>query len=134
MPNAEWIEFMTYESVVDAMARADSVICHAGVGTIMTALMAGHTPVVIPRQAEHGEHVDNHQLDIATRFADRGLVRCITADADLAGLLLPRAQNSARRIGKGSVELRTAVANAVAAEPPARRRLPSFSLVRKPQR
>ena len=35
------VEFMPYEEVVDAMAKADSVICHAGVGTIMTALKAG---------------------------------------------------------------------------------------------
>lgn len=131
MPNAAWIEFMTYASVVDAMARADNVICHAGVGTIMTALMAGHTPVVIPREAEHGEHVDDHQLEIAERFAERGLVRCATTETDLATLLIPRAENGARRIGKGSNELRAAVANAVAAQPAAKYRLPSFSLARK---
>jgi UDP-N-acetylglucosamine transferase subunit ALG13 len=117
MPNTVWIEFMPYEEVVEAMARADSVICHAGVGTIMTALKAGHTPVVIPRQAQHGEHVDDHQLDIATRFAERGLVRCVTTETDLAPLLTPRNEDSGQRIGKGSMELRTAVSEAVSARP-----------------
>ncbi|HEX5852155.1 MAG TPA: glycosyltransferase [Solirubrobacteraceae bacterium] len=131
MPNAAWIQFMPYENVVDAMTKADGVICHAGVGTIMTALMAGHTPVVIPRQAQRGEHVDDHQLDIATRFAERGLVRCVSTETDLTPLLAPRDQHNGRRIGKGSVELRTAVANAVAAEPTARYRLSGFSLRRK---
>lgn len=121
MPNTVWIEFMPYEEVVDVMAKADSVICHAGVGTIMTALKGGHTPVVIPRLAQHGEHVNDHQLDIATRFAERGLVRCVTSETDLAPLLTPRGENGARQIGKGSVEMRAAVSDAVTAGPRARR-------------
>jgi UDP-N-acetylglucosamine transferase subunit ALG13 len=134
MPNTVWIEFMPYENVVDAMTRADSVVCHAGVGTIMTALKAGHTPVVIPRQAQHDEHVDDHQRDIATRFAERGLVRCVTTETDLATLLTPRAESNGQQIGKGSIELRTAVTNAVAAEPHARHRLPGLSLRRRAHR
>ncbi len=117
MPNTTWVEFMPFEEMVDTMARADSVVCHAGVGTIITALQAGHTPVVIPRQAHHGEHVDDHQLDIATRFAERGLVRCVTSETDLAPLLTPRNEDGDRRIGKGSTELRAAVSGAVAAGP-----------------
>jgi UDP-N-acetylglucosamine--N-acetylmuramyl-(pentapeptide) pyrophosphoryl-undecaprenol N-acetylglucosamine transferase len=121
MLNAVWVEFMPYDEVVHVMAKADSVICHAGVGTIMTALQAGHLPVVIPRLARHGEHVDDHQLDIASRFADRGLVRCVTTETDLAPLLTPRHEDSEPPIGKGSTELRAAVSGAVAAKP--RRRL-----------
>ena len=117
MPNTTWVEFMPFEDVVDTMARADSVVCHAGIGTIMTALQAGHTPVVIPRQAHHGEHVDDHQLDIATRFAERGLVRCVTIETDLAPLLTPRNEDADRQIGKGSRELRAVVSSAVAAGP-----------------
>lgn len=131
MPNTVWIEFMPYASVVGAMKEADSVVCHAGVGTIMTALKAGHTPVVIPRQAQHGEHVDDHQRDIATRFAERGLVRCVTSETDLATLLTPRGESNGRKIGKGSIELRAAVTNAVAAEPHARYRLSGLALRRR---
>jgi UDP-N-acetylglucosamine transferase subunit ALG13 len=121
MPNTIWVEFLAYDDLADTMAQADSVICHAGVGTIMTALQARHTPVVIPRLAQHDEHVDDHQLDIATRFAERGLVCCVTTETDLAPLLVPRSENHARQIGRGSTELRTAVSNAVAAESKPRR-------------
>ena len=117
MPNTTWVEFMAFEEVVDTMTKANSVVCHAGVGTIMTALQTGHAPVVIPRQANYGEHVDDHQLDIATRFAERGMVRCVTSETDLAPLLAPRGGNSDRQIGTGSMELRAAVSEAVAAEP-----------------
>jgi UDP-N-acetylglucosamine transferase subunit ALG13 len=117
MPNSTWVRFMAFAEVVEAMGRADSVICHAGVGTIVTALQAGHTPVVLPRMARLGEHVDDHQLDIATRFAERGLIRCVSAETDLALLLVPRGEDSNGQIGNGSAELRTAVAAAVAAQP-----------------
>jgi UDP-N-acetylglucosamine transferase subunit ALG13 len=128
MPNTIWVEFMSYDEMVNAMAKADSVICHAGVGTIMTALKARHIPVVIPRQAQHGEHVDDHQLDIATRFAERGLVRCVTSETDLAPLLTPRGENSGLQIGQGSAQLRAAISDAVAAKPSVRRRFLGLSL------
>jgi len=82
----------------------------------MTALKLGHTPVVIPRLAQLGEHVDDHQLDIATRFAERGLVRCAAPGSDLTLLLTPRDTGRARQIGRGSTELRATVAAAAAAE------------------
>jgi UDP-N-acetylglucosamine--N-acetylmuramyl-(pentapeptide) pyrophosphoryl-undecaprenol N-acetylglucosamine transferase len=115
VPNAVWIEFMPFGEMVATMAKVDNVVCHAGVGTIMTALQAGHTPVVVPRRAHHGEHVDDHQLDIANRLAERGLIRCVTNEIDLAPLLMPRNENGDRPIGKGSAALRLAVADAVAA-------------------
>jgi UDP-N-acetylglucosamine transferase subunit ALG13 len=136
MPNTTWIEFMPFEELVSTMARADSVVCHAGVGTIMTALQKGRTTVVIPRQASHDEHVDDHQMDIASRFAERGLVRCVTTETDLAPLLTRRNDDSRRRIGQGSRELRRKVLEAIAAEPRARRgrrRRPARSVERPPR-
>jgi UDP-N-acetylglucosamine transferase subunit ALG13 len=114
-PNISWVELMPFEELVSTMASAESVICHAGVGTIMTSMQAGHTPVVIPRQARYGEHVDDHQTDIAIRFAERGLIRCVTSESDLAPLLMSRYEGSDRPIGRGSLLLRSAVSEAVAA-------------------
>jgi UDP-N-acetylglucosamine--N-acetylmuramyl-(pentapeptide) pyrophosphoryl-undecaprenol N-acetylglucosamine transferase len=121
LPNTTWVELIAFDELVDTIAKADSVVCHAGVGTIMTALQAGHTPVVIPRQARHGEHVDDHQIEIANHFAERGLVRCVVSETDLAPLLTTRGDGSDGKIGKGGAELRAVVSRAVVAEP--RRRL-----------
>jgi UDP-N-acetylglucosamine transferase subunit ALG13 len=99
---AEWIDFRAYDEIVELMRGSDAVVCHAGVGTIMTALSIGKHPVVLPRLAAHGEHVDDHQLQITTTFADRGVVvACLTpseiADAlERAGALPPP---SATRVG-----------------------------------
>ena len=46
--------------------EADVVVTHAGVGTILFLLDLGIYPVAAVRRKEHGEHIDNHQEQIAT--------------------------------------------------------------------
>jgi UDP-N-acetylglucosamine--N-acetylmuramyl-(pentapeptide) pyrophosphoryl-undecaprenol N-acetylglucosamine transferase len=112
LQHVSWKEFIPFAELAELMGSADSVICHAGVGTIITAIKAGHVPVVIPRRAAHCEHVDDHQLDIARKFAGRGLLRCVSGDDDLEPMLTPRGQGTGA-IGAGSQTLRDAVRDAV---------------------
>ncbi|WP_380165767.1 glycosyltransferase [Jannaschia sp. R86511] len=70
------------------IARADVVVSHAGVGTFVRCLEAGKVPVLVPRRAEHGEHIDDHQLQIAGVAASRGLAVVREADqVDLDDLI-----------------------------------------------
>ena len=62
--------FLGFPDVLAAMADADSVVCHAGAGTILCALRLGHTPIVVPRLATFKEAVDQHQLELATTLAE----------------------------------------------------------------
>jgi UDP-N-acetylglucosamine--N-acetylmuramyl-(pentapeptide) pyrophosphoryl-undecaprenol N-acetylglucosamine transferase len=56
-----------------AVAEADLVVAHAGIGSTLFALDAGHCPVLLPRRAARGEHVDDHQVLIADALAAKGL-------------------------------------------------------------
>ncbi len=69
-----WIDFVPFESLMTYMREADAIVCHAGVGTIMSVVSLGRRPVVISRLAAHGEHVDDHQLQIVAKLASRGFV------------------------------------------------------------
>ena len=60
-----------------AIARADVVVTHAGVGSVLTCLQQGKVPVVLPRTARHGEHIDDHQMQFAALLARRGLAVCV---------------------------------------------------------
>jgi UDP-N-acetylglucosamine transferase subunit ALG13 len=62
-----------------AVQEADLVIAHAGIGSALTALDAGLCPVLLPRTASRGEHVDEHQQLIARELAGRGLA--VSCDA-----------------------------------------------------
>lgn len=53
--------------------NADIVIAHAGVGAALEALEAGQCPVLVPRRIVHGEHIDDHQIQIAGELGRRGL-------------------------------------------------------------
>ena len=43
---------------------------HAGVGSILTCLRLGRTPLVVPRQSRFGEHVDDHQVELTRALAN----------------------------------------------------------------
>lgn len=63
-----------------AMEEADVVIAHAGIGTCLQALESGHVPVLLPRQRAHGEHIDDHQQQIAAELNRRWLA--VSRDPD----------------------------------------------------
>jgi UDP-N-acetylglucosamine transferase subunit ALG13 len=96
--------------------RARVVVCHAGVGTILTALANGRRPIVVPRLARHGEAVDDHQVALARRLADVGLV-LLAEDPSLVPQLLADADAVVAEAPRPApallAELSSFVANAV---------------------
>jgi hypothetical protein len=69
-----------FEEEID---QADVVISHAGVGSLHTALRAGHTPIVFARRARVGEHVNDHQVELVEAFAARSRVLAAEDEASL---------------------------------------------------
>lgn len=64
----------------EAISAADLVIAHAGIGSALAALDATSCPVLLPRRAAFGEHVDDHQVDIAAYLSGRRLAVTVEAD------------------------------------------------------
>ncbi|MBM6402701.1 hypothetical protein JQN72_00385 [Phycicoccus sp. CSK15P-2] len=56
-----------------AVAEADLVVAHGGIGSALMALDSGHAPVLLPRRARHHEHVDDHQSYICQALDARGI-------------------------------------------------------------
>jgi UDP-N-acetylglucosamine transferase subunit ALG13 len=63
-----------------AITKSDAVVAHAGAGIALTILASGKVPVLVPRLASHGEHVDDHQEQIAEQLSARGLAVVTTVD------------------------------------------------------
>jgi UDP-N-acetylglucosamine--N-acetylmuramyl-(pentapeptide) pyrophosphoryl-undecaprenol N-acetylglucosamine transferase len=84
-PSAELriVETLAFAEMQALLAKADLVICHGGTGSFITALRQGCRVVAMPRLFERGEHYDNHQFEIATAFAARGLVEVAREVEDL---------------------------------------------------
>lgn len=83
----EWVQFMPFDQLSDAMRRASVVVSHAGVGSIMLARRCGKRPVVVPRRRALGEAVDDHQLHLARRLEQLGVVTVVEDTSELAAAI-----------------------------------------------
>jgi UDP-N-acetylglucosamine transferase subunit ALG13 len=82
------VEAMTFDRIRQTLRDADIVVCHAGTGSLITALQAGCHVIAVPRLFELREHYDDHQLEIADALADRGLVQVARNQAEFDAALL----------------------------------------------
>jgi UDP-N-acetylglucosamine transferase subunit ALG13 len=80
---ARAVRFMDFEAVMTAMREADAVVTHAGVGSILCARTLGHVPIVMPRLARLGEHVDDHQVQLCNALSKAGRVIVAWRSEDL---------------------------------------------------
>lgn len=75
--------FVEMEDFAHLVAHAELLILHAGAGSVIHAIKAGKVPVVMPRRAKYGEHVDDHQLEFARALAEAGKVVMVEEPKDL---------------------------------------------------
>lgn len=66
--------YLGYTEMEQKVREATAVVCHGGPGTIMLCLALGKQPIVVPRAAERGEHVDDHQRAFSKRVAADGVI------------------------------------------------------------
>lgn len=66
-------ESVPHDDLVAAVGKSDLVIAHSGTGAAITSLENGLCPLLVPRLSRFGEHVDDHQVQIAGELARRGL-------------------------------------------------------------
>ena len=66
-----WQNFLSPEEFDQKFAGADLVIAHAGMGSIISALVAGKPVVIMPRRVALNEHRNDHQMATAEKFKNR---------------------------------------------------------------
>lgn len=60
-----------YEDMQKYIAEARMVITHGGPASFIAPLTIGKIPIVVPRQKEFDEHVNNHQLEFVKQVVER---------------------------------------------------------------
>jgi len=66
----EWERFLDPEAFDRRFTEAALIVAHAGMGSIIGALMAPKPIVIMPRWASLGEHRNDHQLTTISKFRD----------------------------------------------------------------
>lgn len=67
-------KYLDKDKFDEYLNKADFVICHAGVGTIVNCLKDGKKVLTVPRLAKYGEHQNDHQLQIANAYYQKGYI------------------------------------------------------------
>lgn len=88
------------------MAKADLIVGHAGMGTVITAGRVGRPVVMLPRIFEWGEHTSKHQIDTANWLREKPGIFVADTNDDLAPTI-----DRARAAGIGDEERFSAVAD-----------------------
>lgn len=66
--------FMDRDEFKNYLLGADVVITHGGVGTILEGLKNNKKIIGVARLAKYGEHVNDHQVQLLTRFSEDGYI------------------------------------------------------------
>lgn len=72
--NYKYALFLDKNEFEERIRNCDVLITHSGVATIITGLKNNKKVIVVPRLSKYGEHVDNHQVQIARSFSKQNYV------------------------------------------------------------
>lgn len=67
----QWSKLIPYQQMIKNVADARIVITHGGPASFIMPLQIGKTPIVVPRQHQFNEHVNDHQVEFARNVAKR---------------------------------------------------------------
>lgn len=81
--NMKWYRFMDKENFDRHIEECSLLVTHAGEGSIMTGLLKKRKVIAVPRYERLGEHVSDHQLEIARALEKQN---CIINIEDIANL------------------------------------------------
>lgn len=70
--HAEHFDWAPGQRMEQLNREARIIIMHAAAGSILTALLLGKALIVVPRQQQYGECIDNHQRQLATALHTQG--------------------------------------------------------------
>lgn len=72
--NFEQSPFMPFDEMDKKISECKLLITHGGTGTIIGGVKKGKKVIGVPRLQKHGEHVDDHQKEIISLFAEKKLI------------------------------------------------------------
>lgn len=101
--NMKSAQFVPPELADEMFQKAELIISHAGMGSILTALRYKKPILIMPRRASLGEHRNEHQLATAKWLGKKSGVTVAWNESEIAPLLERRAQfNSGEDISESA--------------------------------
>lgn len=88
----EIFDLIAVDKFNSLIKKADLIITHGGVGSIMEGIKNGKPIIAAPRLKKYNEHVNDHQLQIIDEFTDMGYILALK-DFNKLDKLIVKAKN-----------------------------------------
>lgn len=85
--NYKYKKMIGYDEMDEYVKKSNIVITHGGPGSIFHPLQYGKIPIVVPRNPEFNEHVDNHQILFTKRLYQQNKVLAVYAIKELGDVI-----------------------------------------------
>lgn len=82
--NYKYFNLIGREDFQKYIEEASVIISHAGTGSVIPPLKMKKKVIVVPRRLKYGEHLDDHQLELADVFSSAGYTLCANDKQELA--------------------------------------------------
>ncbi len=100
----EFVEKLEPNQYKHYFDKAELVVSHAGMGTIISGLENAKPLVLMPRRAALGEHRNDHQLGTAGKFGHHSLIEIVEKESEIGERLSKSLADSAK-VSQGAVKL-----------------------------
>lgn len=76
--NMQILDFIDMNQFNSYIEECDYMVTHAGVGTIINGINHGKKVIAVARREKYGEHENDHQVEITTKFTKMGyIIGCV---------------------------------------------------------
>ncbi|MCH5166345.1 MAG: hypothetical protein J1F35_00495 [Erysipelotrichales bacterium] len=80
-------KFINYDEMITLIKKADLVITHGGTGSIFLPLQHGKKVIACARLEKYKEHINDHQTEIVSIFAEMGYLLELNEENNLDDLI-----------------------------------------------
>lgn len=68
------LNYIPFDKFNEYIDKADIIITHGGVGSILNALKLKKKIIAVPRLKKYGEHINDHQLQVIEKMTQEGYI------------------------------------------------------------
>ena len=110
----QWSKLIPYQQMVKNVEDARIVITHGGPASFIMPLQIGKIPIVVPRQHQFGEHVNDHQVEFTRNVAERMGTIIVVEDVDqLADIIVDYHENGKKGLRSNTKQFNSEFENIV---------------------
>ena len=95
-----WSKLCSYQEMNEYMDQARIVITHGGPSSIMMALQRGKIPIVVPRQKQYEEHVNDHQVEFSRFIEEKQKNIIVVEEIDTLEEVITSYEKTAAALGQ----------------------------------